>query len=168
MTVKIVPVTIESSTLGLNTQHISLIIRNGDIMANPKVLVVEDDEVILSLEKRWLAKLGFDVCGSAGTGAEALDCVAKMQPDIVLMDIGLHGEMDGIEAAGQIKKNSSIPVIFVTAHTGGEILSRAKAVNPDGFVKKPFDDDDLRIAIEMGLKPLTGISPPPIWIPQRG
>ena len=89
-------------------------------MANPKVLVVEDDEVILSLEKRWLAKLGFDVCGSAGTGAEALDCVAKMQPEIVLMDIGLDGDMDGIEAVGHIKKNSTIPVIFVTAHTGGK------------------------------------------------
>jgi CheY-like chemotaxis protein len=137
-------------------------------MANPKVLVVEDDEVILGIEKLWLSKLGFDVCGSAGTGAEALDCVAKMQPDIVLMDIGLNGEMDGIEAAGQIKKNSDIPVIFVTAHTGGEILSRAKAVNPDGFVKKPFDDDDLRIAIELGLKPLTGVSSPPIWIPHMG
>ena len=59
-------------------------------------------------------------------------------------------------------------MIFVTAHTGGEILSRAKAVNPDGFVKKPFDDDDLRIAIELGLKPLTGVSPPPIWIPHMG
>jgi len=137
-------------------------------MANPKVLVVEDDEVILSLEKWRLSKLGFDVCGSAGTGAEALDCVAKMRPDIVLMDIGLDGDMDGIEAAGHIKKNSTIPVIFVTAHTGGEILSRAKAVNPDGFVKKPFDDDDLRIAIELGLKPLAGVSSPPIWIPLMG
>jgi len=137
-------------------------------MANPKVLVVEDDEVILSIEKWRLSKLGFEVCGSAGTGAEALDCVAKMQPDIVLMDIGLDGDMDGIEAAGHIKKNSTIPVIFVTAHTGGEILSRAKAVNPDGFVKKPFDDDDLRIAIELGLKPLAGVSSPPIWIPLMG
>jgi len=165
---ELVLISLNWSTSESNTQHISLIIRNGNIMVNPKVLVVEDDEVILSLEKRWLSKLGFDVCGSAGTGADALDCVAKMQPDIVLMDIGLNGDMDGIEAAGQIKKNSTIPVIFVTAHTGGEILSRAKAVNPDGFIKKPFDDDDLRIAIELGLKPLTGVSPPPIWIPQRG
>ena len=137
-------------------------------MAAPKVLVVEDDSVILSIEKWRLSKLGFDVCGSAGTGAEAIECVANMQPDIVLMDIGLNGEMDGIEAAGQIKKNSTIPVIFVTAHTEGEILSRAKAVNPDGFIKKPFDDDDLRIAIELGLKPLTGVSTPPIWIPHMG
>jgi CheY-like chemotaxis protein len=121
-------------------------------MANPKVLIVEDDDVILNIEKWRLSKLGFDVCGSAGTGAGALDCVAKMQPDIVLMDIGLNGEMNGIEAAGQIKRDFNIPVIFVTAHTGGEILSRARTVCPDGFIKKPFDDDDLRIALEMGLK----------------
>ena len=95
----------------------------------PKVLVVEDDEVILTIEKWRLSKLGFDVCGSAGTGAEAVECAAKMQPDIVLMDISLNGEMDGIETAGRIKKNFNIPVIFVTAHTHGEILSRAKAIN---------------------------------------
>jgi CheY-like chemotaxis protein len=121
-------------------------------MATPKVLIVEDDNVILTIEKWRLAKLGFDVCGSAGTGAEAMECVGKMQPDIVLMDITLKGAMDGIETAGQIKKKFNIPVIFVSSHTDEEILSRAKAVNPDGFIKKPFNDDDLRIAIELGLK----------------
>ena len=121
-------------------------------MANPKVLIVEDDTVILSIEKWRLSNLGYDICGSAGTGAEALDCVAKMQPDIVLMDITLRGTMDGIETASQIKKNFTIPVIFVSSHTNEEILSRAKAVDPDGFIKKPFNDDDLRVAIELGLK----------------
>jgi two-component system, response regulator PdtaR len=121
-------------------------------MTNPKVLIVEDDDVILNIEKWRLLKLGFDVCGSAGTGPAALDCVAKMKPDIVLMDISLPGEIDGIETAGRIKRDFNIPVIFVTAHTGGEILSRARTVNPDGFIKKPFDDDDLRIALELGLK----------------
>ena len=68
------------------------------------------------------------------------------------MDITLKGGMDGIETASQIKKNFDIPVIFVSSHTDGEIIARAKAVNPDGFIKKPFNDDDLRIAIELGLK----------------
>ena len=107
-------------------------------MAGPKVLVVKDDEVILSSEKWRFSKLGFDICGTAGTRAEALDCAAKLQPDIVLMDISLNGEMDGIETAGRIKKDFNIPVIFVTAHTHEEILSRAKAVHPDGFIKKTF------------------------------
>jgi DNA-binding response OmpR family regulator len=121
-------------------------------MATPKVMIVEDDNVILAIEKWRLSKLGFDVCGSAGTGEDAMECVGKMQPDIVLMDITLKGAMDGIETAGQIKKKFNIPVIFVSSHTDEEILSRARTVEPDGFIKKPFTDDDLRIAIELGLK----------------
>ena len=121
-------------------------------MAAPKVLIVDDDDVILSIEKWRLSNLGYDICGSAGSGKDALACVAKQRPDIVLMDITLKGEIDGIETAAQIKKNFNIPVIFVSSHTDEEILSRAIAVKPDGFVKKPFDDDNLRIALEMGLK----------------
>lgn len=121
-------------------------------MAAPKVLIVEDDKVILSIARWRLSNLGYEICGSAATGAEALDNVAKMQPDIVLMDITLKGEMDGIETAGRIKKNFNIPVIFVSSHTEGEIITRAREVGPAGFVKKPFDDDSLRIAIELGLK----------------
>ena len=126
--------------------------RKWNIMANPKVLIVEDDKIIVNVEKWRLLKLGYEVCGSAGTGAEAMNCVAAMRPDIVLMDINLQGEIDGIEAAGRIKKNFNIPVIFVSSNTDEETISRAKTVNPDGFIRKPFEDNDLRIAIELGLK----------------
>jgi CheY-like chemotaxis protein len=123
-----------------------------DSMAQPKVLIVEDDTVILSIEKWRLSNLGNEICGSAGTGAEAMECVAKMQPDIVLMDIHLEGEIDGIETAGRIKEEFDIPVIFVSAHIDEATISRAKAIHPDGFLRKPFDNDDLRIALELGLK----------------
>jgi two-component system, response regulator PdtaR len=121
-------------------------------MANPKVLIVEDDEIIAYIEQWRLKKLGYDICGSAGTGAEAMNSVAKMRPDIVLMDIHLKGEIDGIETAGRIKKDFNIPVIFVSAYIDEATISRAKAIHPDGFLRKPFDDDDLRIALELGLK----------------
>ena len=121
-------------------------------MSIPKILIVEDDSVILDIEKWRLLKMGYEVCGSAGTGADALDCVEQMRPDIVLMDIALKGGIDGIETAGQIKKKFNIPVIFVSSNTDDETISRARSVPPDGFIKKPFDDDDLRIAIELGLK----------------
>ena len=121
-------------------------------MANPKVLIVEDDSIIVNVAQWRLSKLGYDVCGSAGTGADAMDMVENMQPDIVLMDINLMGSVDGIETAGRIKENFNIPVIFLSAYIDEATISRAKAVNPDGFIRKPFDDDDLRIAIEMGLK----------------
>jgi len=121
-------------------------------MANQKVLIVEDDTIIAYIEQWRLLKLGYEVCGSATTGADAMNCIAKMQPDIVLMDINLGGEIDGIETAGRIKKDFNIPVIFVSAHIDKATISRAKAINPDGFLRKPFDDDDLRIALELGLK----------------
>jgi CheY-like chemotaxis protein len=121
-------------------------------MANPKVLIVEDDRLIAHIEQWRLSKLGYDVCGSAGTGIEALNCVAKMRPDIILMDISLEGEMDGIETARQIKKDFNIPVIFVSAHVDGATIERARAIHPEGFIQKPFNDDDLRVAIELGIK----------------
>ena len=92
-------------------------------MAVPKVLVVEDDNVILGIEKWRLSNLGYEICGSAASGAEAIECLDHMQPDIVLMDITLKGAMDGIETAAQIKKKFNIPVIFVSSHTDEEIIS---------------------------------------------
>jgi len=121
-------------------------------MTKIKVLIVEDDAVIASIEKWRLLKLGYELCGSAENGADALSSVEKMKPDIVLMDIALKGEIDGIETAGRIKKEYNIPVIFVSSNTDDATLSRVKAVRPDGFIIKPFDDDDLRIAIELGIK----------------
>jgi CheY-like chemotaxis protein len=121
-------------------------------MANKKVLIVEDDEIIAYIEKWRLSKLGFDVCGTAVTGEEALQYAADTRPDIVLMDISLKGGSDGIETARQIKADFNIPVIFVSAYIDQATISRAKAIGPDGFIRKPFDDDDMRIALEMGLK----------------
>ncbi|HUT39549.1 MAG TPA: response regulator [Methanoregula sp.] len=97
-------------------------------------------------------KLGYDICGSAATGEEAMQYVADMRPDLVLMDINLEGEIDGIETAARIKKDYNIPIIFVSAYFDEATIARAKAINPEGFLRKPFDDDDLRIAIELGLK----------------
>jgi|WetSurMetagenome_2_1015567.scaffolds.fasta_scaffold03451_2 two-component system, response regulator PdtaR len=122
------------------------------MMTKPKVLIVEDDRIIAGVARWRLVSLGYDVCGSVTTGAEALACIPDMHPDIVLMDINLQGEIDGIETAGRIKKEFNIPVIFASSHTDEETISRAKEVDPDGFVRKPFDDDDLRIALELGLK----------------
>jgi CheY-like chemotaxis protein len=121
-------------------------------LANPKILVVEDDTIILTIEKWRLSKMGFDICGSTDSGADAVQYAEKMRPDVVLMDIALKGTMDGIEAAGLIKKNFDIPVIFVSSLSDNATIARAMEVNPDGFIKKPFNDDDLRIAVHLALK----------------
>ncbi|MDO8874403.1 MAG: response regulator [Methanoregula sp.] len=96
------------------------------------------------------------VCGRATTGAEAIEPVVNKIPDIVLMDINIKGNMDGIETTKRIKKEFNIPVIYVTSHSDDATLERAKETKPDGFILKPIEDNDLRIAIELALKKKTG------------
>lgn len=121
-------------------------------MAPKKILLVEDDDIIAKVEDWRLKNLGYEVAGRAVSGAEALDLVAKTRPDLVLMDINIQGEVDGIETAKRIKKQFSIPVVYVTSHSDGPTLDRAKATQPDGFIVKPFEDNDLRVGIELALK----------------
>ncbi|OPY38247.1 MAG: two-component response regulator [Methanoregula sp. PtaU1.Bin051] len=121
-------------------------------MSEIRVLLVEDDNIIAKVAEWRLKNLGYMTCGRAMTGAEAMELVVKEKPDVVLMDINLQGGVDGIETAKMIKKGFNIPVIYVTSHSDGPTLERAKATHPDGFIRKPFEDEDLRVAIELALK----------------
>ncbi|MDO9550156.1 MAG: response regulator [Methanoregula sp.] len=121
-------------------------------MADTTVLIVEDDDIIARVEEWRLKNLGYIVCGRAINGSEAMELVANKKPDVVLMDINIKGDMDGIETARMIKNGFDIPVIYVTSHSDGATLERAKGTKPDGFITKPFEDNDLRIAIELALR----------------
>ena len=121
-------------------------------MTKGAILVVEDDDIIARVLDWRLNNLGYTVCGRASTGAEAMEMVVQNRPDLVLMDINIQGEIDGIETASMIKKGFSIPVVYVTSHSDGPTLERAKATKPNGFVIKPFGDDDLRVAIDLALR----------------
>ena len=121
-------------------------------MSGEKILLVEDDDVIAKVADWRLKNLGYAVCGRATTGAEAMELVVNAKPDLVLMDINIQGDIDGIETAQMIKKGFNIPVVYVTSHSDGPTLERAKATRPDGFIVKPFEDNDLRVAIELALK----------------
>ena len=120
-------------------------------MSGEKILIVEDDDIIARIEDWRLKNLGYTVCGRATNGAEAMELVVNKKPDVVLMDINIKGDIDGIETARMIKKGFNIPVIYVTSHSDGATLVRAKETKPDGFILKPFEDNDLRIAIEFAL-----------------
>ena len=120
-------------------------------MSGEKILIVEDDDIIARVEDWRLKNLGYTVCGRATNGAEAMELVVSKKPDVVLMDINIKGDVDGIETAKMIKKGFNIPVIYVTSHSDGATLVRAKETKPDGFILKPFEDNDLRIAIELAL-----------------
>ncbi|MBD2461441.1 response regulator [Oscillatoria sp. FACHB-1407] len=121
-------------------------------MVGEKVLVVEDERVVArDIEKR-LKKLGYFVVASVASGEEALQKAADLRPDLVLMDIQIKGEMDGIETAEQIRTELDIPVIYLTAYADEDTLQRAKVTEPFGYIVKPFDERDLHVAIEVALR----------------
>jgi len=116
------------------------------------ILIVEDDPVISELLSWRLKKLGYEVSGTAQSAYEALRQIEANPPDIILIDIMLQGEMDGIDLARQINIDYSIPFIYVTAYSDNETISRVIDTEPRGFLLKPFKDEDLKVAIELALK----------------
>ena len=118
---------------------------------NAKILIVEDEVVIAADLTAILEKFGHTVTGKASNGKKALMLAEQLRPDLILMDIVLQGEMDGIEAAAIVRKKWNIPVVFLTAHADAEKLKRAKLTYPFGYILKPFKQRDLRVAIDMAL-----------------
>ncbi|MBK6540242.1 MAG: response regulator [Flavobacteriales bacterium] len=120
-------------------------------MAQTNVLVVEDESIVSKDIQHSLKKLGYNVVGAASTGEQAVKLAVDTQPDIILMDIMLKGEMNGIEAATQIRQETNIPVIFLTAYADESTLSKAKVTQPYGYIIKPFKEIDIHTSIEMAL-----------------
>ncbi len=120
-------------------------------MAKAKVLIVEDDRVVVKDLQGSLEDLGFDIASIVSSGEEALKKAKENKPDIVLMDIVLKGDMDGIETAGQIHSQFDIPVVYLTSYTDEKVLERAKITEPFGYISKPFVERELNIAIEIAL-----------------
>ena len=121
-------------------------------MAGEAILIVEDERIVArDIEKR-LKKLGYQVIGSVASGEEALRQAQLTLPDLVLMDIQLKGQLDGIQTAEHIHTDLDIPVVFLTAYADDETLQRAKVTEPFGYIVKPFDERDLHAAIEVALR----------------
>ncbi len=116
-----------------------------------RILIVEDEKIICLDLQRRLEKFGYNVAGVASTAQEAIDKAANLQPDIILMDIMLGEESDGIDAATEIKNLLGIPVIFLTAYADDKTLERAKAAEPFGYVLKPFKERELYTTIDIAL-----------------
>ena len=115
------------------------------------ILYVEDNPDNRSLIRRVLESEDYVVIEAVNAG-QALENLENGNIDLVLMDINIRGDVDGIETARMIKSGFNIPVVYVTSHSDGPTLERAKATKPDGFIVKPFEDNDLRVAIELALK----------------
>jgi signal transduction histidine kinase len=123
----------------------------GDTGGLGRVLVVEDEGVVAADVAQTLIALGYEVVATAASGEAAIKKAADLTPDIVLMDIRLAGQLDGIQAAALIKAHRDVPVVFLTAHSDDETLTRAISTGPLGYIVKPFREPELRCAIELAL-----------------
>ncbi len=126
-------------------------IRDESIIKHCEIMIVEDDSMVVAVLQRRLEKMGYGISCSAASGEEALAKARKFRPAIVLMDIVLEGAMDGIEAAQRIRAELDIPVVYLTSHSDEQTLHRATITSPFGYIVKPFEEGELRAAIEIGL-----------------
>ncbi len=116
-----------------------------------RIFIVEDEVVIVRGLEDALQRQGYEVCGFAFSGEEALAEVERKRPDLALVDIYLKGEMDGIHLADRIMRRLRLPVIYLTAYSNKEILERAKKSRPYGYIVKPFRERQLKVNIELAL-----------------
>lgn len=114
-----------------------------------RVLIVEDEGLVGCDMAASLTDLGYDVVGTCATGEEAVEKFEEFRPDLVLLDVHLAGEIDGIETAHRLRQRDSVAIVYVTACADLDTVARARATQPHGYLLKPFSDDELRLTVEM-------------------
>jgi len=120
-------------------------------MKKKQILIVEDERIVAEDIKISLQRLGYSVPGTAASGEDAVKKAQDMRPDLVLMDIVLGGEMDGIEASALIRSRFGIPVVYLTACSDRKTLKKAKITDPFGYIVKPYENKDLQTKVEVAL-----------------
>jgi CheY-like chemotaxis protein len=117
-------------------------------MTGARILIVEDERIVAIDLQRRLTRLGYSVIALAASGTEAIQKALVLLPDVVLMDIRLQGDMDGVEAAQQIQAATAIPVVFMTAYVDEETQRRVRATSPWGCLYKPFTIHQIQATVE--------------------
>ncbi len=120
-------------------------------MSAATIMVVEDESFIADDIRACLEQFGYRICAIVATGEEAVAQAKALTPNLALMDIRLRGAMDGITAASLITSQCGVPIVFLTSYADVEVLRRAAAVEPYGFLVKPFEERELRATIEVAL-----------------
>ncbi len=120
-------------------------------MAKAQILVVEDDWLVAADIKNQLKRMGFNVTASVPSGEQAVETVKEKEPDLVLMDIVLKGEKDGIEGARQIRTMADIPLVYLTACVDGKTYERASKTRPAAYLSKPCEEWELHATIKKAL-----------------
>ena len=122
------------------------------VLRKPSLMIVEDERIVAFNLQQRLQRLGYQVTGIAASGAEALAKIGQTGPDLVLMDIRLEGEIDGIETARRLAEVNPVPVIYLTAHAEQSTMDRARATRPYGYLLKPFSELSLHATVQMALE----------------
>jgi len=122
------------------------------IPAGLRALIVEDEALIAEELKGRLTRLGFRVIDMVDSADEGVAIATSELPDLVLMDIRLRGAKDGVQACEEIRRQVDVPIVYVTAHSDEQTVSRAKRTDHDGFVLKPFHRHELQSTIEVALQ----------------
>ena len=120
-------------------------------MKNKKILIVEDEPIIASDIELTLENMGYEVVGIEDNAEDALISIAEHLPDLILLDINLEGDTDGIMLAEDINANYNIPFVFLTSNADKLTINRVKRTHPAGFIVKPFNEKDLQSNIEIAL-----------------
>ena len=117
-----------------------------------RILLVEDVSNVATVLKARLESYGYEICDVANTGQKAIDLAIQHQPDLILMDIILEGDMNGIEAAGEIRRQRDVPIIYLSCLNDQKVFEQAIETNPYGYILKPYDSAVLRFGIENAIK----------------
>jgi diguanylate cyclase (GGDEF)-like protein len=116
-----------------------------------RIFVAEDEAVIAMDLSERLTALGYEVCGTATRGETAVERIAELRPDLVLMDVHLAGSMDGVEVAQQLGERYDVPFVFLTAYSDRELIARASRTNSYGYLVKPFEERELHATLQVAL-----------------
>ena len=117
-----------------------------------KILIVEDESIVAFNLQQRLAQMGYEVPAVAASGSETLNLAQTILPDLVLMDIHIDGQMDGIETAHKIREFGPIPIIFISGYSSNELMARANAIDPVEIFVKPVRPQELQAAIEAAVQ----------------
>lgn len=138
-------------TLDMDTTKNPTCMKNKTALKG-RILIVEDDMLLSLVEERLILKLGYSIAGKAVSGDEAIQKTKDLDPDLILMDISLRGQMDGVETMKMIRKFSNVPVIYLSGNPDKLSVERAKKTNFVDYLIKPVSESDLNIPIARALK----------------
>ena len=123
----------------------------NDYANSPKILIVEDEPFIAENLQEMLGIFGYDDTEIANSANQAIKAIKTARPDLVLLDVKIKGDQDGIELGGIIQEQYKLPFVYITSYSDKETVNRAKHTRPLGFIVKPFTKDDVYAAIEVAL-----------------